>query len=131
MYICEFELSHFLHIIVLVEIILLFLCGYYPYRKFHPQTSCCFFFFVPGAISADVLTTTSTVFSVPGGPSRLPWPRRNVVGGEWLAGNWYVDYTGRDTTGDGIGDTELPYTSGGAIKGGGGDRFPYKIPNSP
>lgn len=57
----------------------------------------------------------------------------NVVGGALLGGNWYVDYTGRDSTGDGIGDTDVPYVAGGEIKGGGGvgDALPLKIPNSP
>ena len=77
----------------------------------------------PGAISADALTTATTGFD--------SWPARNIVGNAMLGGNWYVDYVGRDTTGDGIGDTDVPYTSNGAIKGGAGDRLPLKIANSP
>jgi len=86
----------------------------------------------PGAISADALTTASTAFDLGGaGPRALAWPSRNIVGGSFGGGNWYVDYVGKDDTGDGIGDTDLPYTSGGAIKGGAGDRMPLKIANSP
>ena len=84
----------------------------------------------PGSISADNLTTVSTLFQAAAAPQRLAWPARNVVGGEFLAGNWFVDYVGRDTSGDGIGDTDVPYTANGAIKGG-GDSMPLKIPNSP
>lgn len=83
----------------------------------------------PGAVSADALTTASTAFDV-GAPRSLAWPTRNIVGNAMLGGNWYVDYVGRDDSGDGIGDTDVPYTSNGAIKGG-GDRFPLKIANSP
>jgi hypothetical protein len=84
----------------------------------------------PGAISADELTTASTAFDSGAVPTALAWPARNIVGNSMRGGNWYVDYTGRDTTGDGIGDTDVPYTSNGAIKGG-GDRLPLKIANSP
>lgn len=57
----------------------------------------------PGTISADNLTTVSTRFQFADAPVLLSWPQRNVVGGRYLGGNWYVDYTGRDDTGDGIG----------------------------
>jgi len=84
----------------------------------------------PGTISADNLTTASTRFQVGGTPQFLSWPNRNVIGEPWLGGNWYVDYTGKDNSGDGIGDTEIPYNASGAINGG-GDFLPLKIPNSP
>jgi parallel beta-helix repeat protein len=84
----------------------------------------------PGTISADNLTTTSSKFQISTSPQRLIWPERNVVGGEYSGGNWYVDYLGKDTTGDGIGDTDIPYTAAGSIQNG-GDNLPLKIPNSP
>jgi parallel beta-helix repeat protein len=39
----------------------------------------------------------------------------NVVGGPTLGGNWWFNYNGSDTNGDGLGDTALPYTNGGQI----------------
>lgn len=41
----------------------------------------------------------------------------NVLGGPWTAGNFWDDYTGEDTTGDGLGDTQVPYTTGGGTPG--------------
>ncbi len=53
----------------------------------------------------------------------------NIIGGEFLAGNYWNDYDGLDTDGDGIGDTKLPYNSTSGIENG-GDALPlyYPIP---
>jgi YVTN family beta-propeller protein/parallel beta-helix repeat protein len=43
----------------------------------------------------------------------------NIIGGSWLGGNYWSNYTGADTNRDGLGDTLTPYNNSGNIQNGG------------
>ncbi len=54
-------------------------------------------------------------------------PGKNIEGGNYLGGNYWHDYTGTDTDGDGLGNTLLPYKSKGNISKD-GDYLPLDPP---
>lgn len=64
---------------------------------------------VPVRNSYDSWTTAGDSWYV------LPQINENIIGGPTTAGNFYSDYQGCDEDGDGLGDTETPFTNGGMI----------------
>jgi len=55
---------------------------------------------------------------------------KNIIGGPYIAGNYWNDYNGTDLNNDGIGDTYIPYDSEGKIQSAGGDYLPLVKPTT-
>jgi hypothetical protein len=92
-----------------------------------------FYYTAAAAVAGAAGAAGAASSGVPGrGPVLLPPAGpRNVVGGDWLAGNWWPDYGGADHSGRGIGDTDVPYAGrNGSLSSSAADAFPLKIPNS-
>jgi parallel beta-helix repeat protein len=68
------------------------------------------FLFLNGNPAIDNGTNTWSITPIAG---------TSIVGGNWLAGNYWSDYAGVDTDGDGLGDTLVPHTAAGQIATGG------------
>ena len=66
---------------------------------------------------SDVLSSSNSWFVD-------PRQAKNIVGGPYIGGNYWWDYTGRDLNGDGLGDTNIPYNNNRKIQGSPGDYHP-------
>ena len=55
---------------------------------------------------------------------QLGYNTTNIIGSSCLGGNYWNSYTGRDTSGDGLGDTAIPYMGGNIFGTHTGDSYP-------
>jgi S-layer protein (TIGR01567 family) len=53
-----------------------------------------------------------------------PTTGTNIIGGPWIGGNYWSDYTGTDSDGYGLGDSQYPITCGRSV-----DRYPLMSPD--
>nr|QNO55706.1 hypothetical protein MNGCPPAP_00003 [Methanosarcinales archaeon ANME-1 ERB7] len=74
--------------------------------------------------------TTLTMTETTPGTSQKQMERTSLVVLGWAVTIGLINYTGEDSDGDGLGDTQIPYNSSGSIENG-GDYLPLVKPSAP